>query len=254
MQVGERVLKGQLIAAQEGSLGAPVHASSSGTVVGIEAWPIVRRLGDRAPCIVIETDGEDRALDPAPRPPYTETAPQELAQRILDGGIVGLGGAAFPTAQKLIQANTCKLDHLLLNGVECEPYISCDDVLMRERADAVVDGSRILMHVLGLSSCYIVVESDKPEALRALAAALTDARDERIVLKQVPTIYPSGGERPARAARDQPRGTERRIAVGHRLPRAERRHRGRDSRLDRTRRTSDLARHDHHRRRRARRP
>ena len=194
VQVGERVLKGQLIAAQEGSLGAPVHASSSGTVVGIEAWPIVRRLGDRAPCIVIETDGEDRALDPAPRPPYTETAPQELAQRILDGGIVGLGGAAFPTAQKLIQANTCKLDHLLLNGVECEPYISCDDVLMRERADAVVSGSRILMHVLGLSSCYIVVESDKPEALRALAAALTDARDERIVLKQVPTIYPSGGE------------------------------------------------------------
>jgi electron transport complex protein RnfC len=194
VQVGERVLKGQRIAEQEGSLGAPVHASSSGTVVAIEAWPIVRRFGDRAPCIVIETDGEDRALEPVATSPYAEATPEELAQRILEGGIVGLGGAVFPTAQKLIQANTCKLDHLLLNGVECEPYISCDDVLMRERASAVISGGRILMHVLGLDSCYVAVESDKPAALRALAAALAEAPDKRIVLKQVPTIYPSGGE------------------------------------------------------------
>lgn len=193
--VGERVLKGQLVAEQDGTLGAPVHASSSGTVVGIEAWPIVRRYGDRAPCIVIETDGEDRAIDlPAEQRPYSEETPEDLARRILDGGIVGLGGAVFPTAQKLMQASTCKLDYLLLNGVECEPYISCDDALMRERADAVVSGGQILMHVLGLAVCYVVIESDKPEALHALAEALSAAGDERLVLKQVPTIYPSGGE------------------------------------------------------------
>ncbi|HEX5789236.1 MAG TPA: RnfABCDGE type electron transport complex subunit C, partial [Woeseiaceae bacterium] len=194
VSVGENVLKGQLVAEQEGALGAPVHASSSGTVVAIEAWPIVRRYGDRAPCIVIETDGEDRAVEPPAAKPFRESTPEELAARILAGGIVGLGGAAFPTAQKLVQANTCRLDYLLLNGVECEPYISCDDMLMRERADAVVSGGQVLLHVLGIDVCFIAVESDKPEALRALKAAVAAAGDPRIVTKQVPTIYPSGGE------------------------------------------------------------
>ncbi len=194
VKAGEPVLKGQLVAEREGSLGAPVHASSSGRVLGIEAWPIVRRYGDRAPCIIIETDGRDQAIDPPARPPWTEASASELAQQILEGGIVGLGGAVFPTAQKLMQAKTCKLDYLLLNGVECEPYISCDDVLMRERADAVISGGRILMRVLGVEVCYIAVESDKPLALRALAEALADIGDARIVIKQVPTIYPSGGE------------------------------------------------------------
>ncbi len=113
---------------------------------------------------------------------------------ILQGGIVGLGGAVFPTAQKLLQANTCEIDYLLLNGVECEPYISCDDVLMRERAREVIGGAQILMHALGLDVSYIVIESDKPEAVKALGVALGEIGDERIVLKQVPTIYPSGGE------------------------------------------------------------
>jgi electron transport complex protein RnfC len=193
--VGEHVLKGQLIADYEGSIGAPVHASSSGKVVAIEAWPIVRRYGDSAPCIVIETDGEDLAIGSVEDERlFTEMSPDALAHRILQGGIVGLGGAVFPTAQKLMQANTCKLDYLLLNGVECEPYISCDDVLMREHAAAVIGGAQILLHVLSLEVCYVVVESDKPKALRALATVLEARPDARITLKQVPTIYPSGGE------------------------------------------------------------
>ncbi len=193
--IGERVLKGQLIADPDGSVGAPVHASSSGKVVAIEPWPISRRHGEPAPCIVIETDGEDRTIERADTPPsYDTLPPQVLAQMILQGGIVGLGGAVFPTAQKLIQANTCDVDYLILNGVECEPYISCDDVLMRERSREVIGGAQILMHALGLEVSYIAVESDKPEALRGLADALGEIDDERIVLKQVPTIYPSGGE------------------------------------------------------------
>jgi electron transport complex protein RnfC len=88
VSVGEPVLKGQLIAEHEGSLGAPVHASSSGTVIAIEAWPIVRRYGDRAPCIIIETDGEDQPVDPPSRRPWTDMTSQELAQQILEGGIV----------------------------------------------------------------------------------------------------------------------------------------------------------------------
>jgi electron transport complex protein RnfC len=193
--IGERVLKGQLVAELEGSLGAPVHASSSGKIVAIEPWPVSRRYGDPAPCIIIETDGEDRAIERAEvAADYRDMAGDELLQKILMGGIVGLGGAVFPTAQKLMQAKTCELDYLILNGVECEPYISCDDVLMRERALEVVGGAQILMHALGLENCYIVVESDKPEAIQKIAEAMEKVADERIVLKQVPTIYPSGGE------------------------------------------------------------
>ena len=193
--IGERVLKGQLIAEPEGTLGAPVHASSSGRVVAIEPWPISRRAGSRAPCIVIETDGEDKAVERAEIPVPFDSLPADiLAAKILQGGIVGLGGAVFPTAQKLMQATSVEVTRLLLNGVECEPYISCDDMLMRERADAVVRGGQILMHALGVDECIIGVESDKPEAISALARTLGDVADERISLKQVPTIYPSGGE------------------------------------------------------------
>ena len=195
VDIGEKVLKGQLIAAADGSLSAPVHASSSGTVLAIEPWPVSRRRGDNAPCIVIECDGEDRAVEAPQRArSYQELQPDKLLTRILDGGIVGLGGAVFPTAQKLMQAITCKLDFLILNGVECEPYISCDDLLMREYAHEVLGGAQILMHALQLELCYIAIESDKPEAIQSLAEELSKLGDARIILKQVPTIYPSGGE------------------------------------------------------------
>ncbi len=195
VEIGERVLKGQLIAESEGDIGAPVHASSSGKVVAIEPWPVSRRYGDRAPCIVIECDGEDRAIARVESPPAYDTVPPEvLLAQILRGGIVGLGGAVFPTAQKLMQATTCNLDYLILNGVECEPYISCDDMLMRERPRAVLGGAHILMHALGIAQAYVVVESDKPDAIRSLGDALAEIDDPRLILKQVPTIYPSGGE------------------------------------------------------------
>ncbi|NNF40617.1 MAG: electron transport complex subunit RsxC [Woeseiaceae bacterium] len=192
---GEQVLKGQLLASPDGALGAPVHASSSGTVVAIEPWPVSRRLGDNAPCIIIECDGEDRAIEsPAARRDFASWQTDELLQHILQGGIVGLGGAVFPTAQKLMQARTCRIDFLVLNGVECEPHISCDDMLMRERAATILGGAQILMHAMQIEACYIAVESDKPEALRSVAEALGELDDPRLVLKQVPTIYPSGGE------------------------------------------------------------
>lgn len=193
--IGERVLKGQLIADSDGVLSAPVHASSSGKVVAIEPWPVSRRFGESAPCIVVECDGKDEAVElPEPIVPYDTLAPDALLQKFLQGGIVGLGGAVFPTAQKLMQAVTTPLEYLLLNGVECEPYISCDDALMREHAREVLGGAQVLLHALGVAKCFVVLESDKPEALRKMADALGELKDERIVLKQVPTIYPSGGE------------------------------------------------------------
>ena len=191
---GDRVLKGQLLAEPDGEMGAPVHASSSGTVVAIEQWPVSGRFGDTAPCIVIDCDGKDEAMRPENRIDYRSIAPAEVLLQILDGGIVGLGGAVFPTAQKLMQARTLDTQFLILNGVECEPYISCDDALMRERAGHIVSGAQILMHALQIEVCFVAVESDKPEALQSLGDALGELGDERIVLKQVPTIYPSGGE------------------------------------------------------------
>lgn len=195
VRIGEKVHRGQLIAATDGSLGAPVHAPSSGKIVAIEPWPVSRRHGDKAPCIVIECDGKDRAAEPGETTQdYRELAPEALLSRILEGGIVGLGGAVFPTAQKLMQATTCELEYLILNGVECEPYISCDDMLMRQYARELLGGAQILMHALGLETCYVAVESDKPEALARLGEVLAEMDDARLVLKQVPTIYPSGGE------------------------------------------------------------
>jgi len=195
VSIGEKVLKGQLIADADGSLSAPVHASSSGKVVAIEPWPVSRRYGERAPCIVIECDGLDASVSADSAPvPFMALEPDALLLQILRGGIVGLGGAVFPTAQKLMQASTSKLDTLILNGVECEPYISCDDMLMREHADEVLGGAIVLMHALNVDNCHIVIESDKPEALRRIGDAMGRRADSRIVLKQVPTIYPSGGE------------------------------------------------------------
>jgi electron transport complex protein RnfC len=195
VSIGERILKGQLVADADGIISAPIHASSSGKVVSIEQWPVSRRLGENAPCIVIECDGLDRPVHLSePIVPFDKQSREGLFQRILHGGIVGLGGAVFPTAHKLMEATTEPLEHLILNGVECEPYISCDDMLMREHAKEVVIGAQILLHALRLDHCFIAVESDKSQAIHALADVLTELQDPRITIKQIPTIYPSGAE------------------------------------------------------------
>ena len=193
--IGETVLKGQLLARHDSGLGAPIHASTSGRVLAIEPWPVASRHGETAPCIILESDGEDAALPAGDRIRAAgDLSRAELTARILEGGIVGLGGAVFPTAQKIIQAQSVDLDMLILNGVECEPWISCDDTLMQERSDAIIEGARLLLQALGADICYIAVESDKPAALAALGVALGRIEDDRLVLKEVPTIYPSGAE------------------------------------------------------------
>ena len=194
VQVGERVLRGQVIAEPEGALGVPVHASSSGNVVAVESRPVSRRHGDPALCIVIDCDGRDEAMPGVRHGDYRNLSPEALLTEILEGGIAGLGGAVFPTAQKLMQARTTEVEYLVLNGVECEPYISCDDMLMRAHAEAVVSGAQVLLHALQVATCLIAVESDKPDAIARLGGVLAGVGDDRIVLKEVPTIYPSGGE------------------------------------------------------------
>jgi electron transport complex protein RnfC len=195
VKVGQHVLGGEMVASHRGPLGAAVHASSSGTVIAIEPRPVSRQGGDEMRCIVIETDGNDQFVEPSRNQAERVTLePQQFLQKLRDGGIVGLGGAVFPTAEKILQARSGSLDHLILNGVECEPYISCDDMLMQERAIDIVGGAQLLLQALEISNCIIAVESDKPKASRKLAEAIEASGDERLLLKQVPTVYPSGAE------------------------------------------------------------
>jgi electron transport complex protein RnfC len=191
---GERVLKGQPIARPNGYVGAKVHASSSGTVAEIALHPVPHPSGLSAQCIVIETDGRDDGWEGyKPLPDYSALNAVDLRARVRAAGVVGLGGAAFPTAVKLGAGSGLKL--LILNGAECEPYICCDELLLKERPGEVLAGARILMHALEIGQCCIAVEANMPAARQCLEAAIALAGDARIKVVTVPAIYPEGGER-----------------------------------------------------------
>jgi electron transport complex protein RnfC len=146
--------------------------------------------------VSVENDGsDDREASLAPIDDADEAAPEQLLERIANSGIVGLGGAAFPTSVKLAAARASGATHLVLNGAECEPWICCDDALMRSRANEILVGTRLLMRAIGCCRCTIAVEDDKPEAVAALQHALSAMPDERIAVQLLPALYPSGAER-----------------------------------------------------------
>ena len=195
VQAGDAVLMGQPIAQPQGDLSAWLHAPVSGRVIALEPRPAAHHAGGLAPSIVIDNDGKEQP-HPSNRPvDFGSLDPVDLCEHIARGGIVGLGGATFPTAAKLLQARSTGSVHLILNGVECEPWISCDDALMRARAADVVLGARILCRALGASQCTIAIESDMPEAAAAVRAALETSEAHEIAVRTVPSVYPAGGER-----------------------------------------------------------
>jgi len=200
--VGDRVLKGQLIGEAQGYISAPVHASTSGVVSAIEPRPVPHPSGLRAPCVVIDTDGQDQWAElPAPITDFTAADAQTLRARVRASGIVGMGGASFPSNVKLNPGADQPIDTLVINGAECEPYITCDDLLMREHAADIVDGIRIMLHVLGAKRCLVGIEDNKPEAILAMRQAVAVAADRGdpgaalIRVVRIPTLYPSGGEK-----------------------------------------------------------
>ncbi|MGB1270658.1 MAG: electron transport complex subunit RsxC [Endozoicomonas sp.] len=194
VSVSDTVLKGQLIARPTGFVSAPVHAPSSGRIIAIEKRPIPHASGFHDTCIVLETDGEDRWCELFPTPDFRQETPEALVQKIRDAGISGMGGAGFPTAIKMVPATP--ITTLVLNGSECEPYITADDMLMRERADDILKGAEILQHLLQAEVCLIGIEDNKPEAIQAMRLAagkfLTLKKLDIVVF---PTAYPSGGEK-----------------------------------------------------------
>lgn len=190
--VGDYVRKGQCIALPGSAISAGVHAPTSGTVVAIGEQPYPHPSGLPAEAIVIEADGQEQWAELQPCPDYRHETPAALLERIRAAGIAGLGGAGFPTAAKLAARAAEDLHTLVINGAECEPYISADDLLMRERAAEVVEGIEILVHLLQPSQVLIGIEDDKPQAIAALRQAIGERPFE---LRVVPTKYPSGGER-----------------------------------------------------------
>lgn len=193
---GDRVLGGQVIARAEGYLSLPLHAPTSGTVTGIAPRPIPHPSGLMADCIVIEADGRDEWTAAQPAIPDPEAVhPSRLRNRLRECGVAGLGGAAFPAHVKLNPTGDRRAEVLIINGAQCEPYISCDDALLRERADEVITGIGVMMAALECPRAIIALEADSPEAIRSVAEALDAAGDERIEQITVPAVYPEGGER-----------------------------------------------------------
>ncbi len=195
VSIGEHVLKGQKIADTKSFIGAPIHAPSSGIVTRIEAMLIPHASGLTDLCIEIQTDGKEEWSERiAPMQDFAAHNPEMLRAIIREGGVVGLGGAAFPSAVKL-NAGQHPIDTLVINAVECEPYITCDDVLMQNFATEIIDGIDILLHMLQSQRCLIGIEENKPEAIVALQQVLETKSDSCIKIVIVPTRYPSGSEK-----------------------------------------------------------
>jgi len=190
--LGEQVLKGQLIAEASGFVSAPVHAPTSGTISFIGPQPYPHVSGMTATAIVIDSDGRDQWIELQPHTDYRQLPPADLLGIIRQAGINGLGGAGFPTAVKLTAPPTQTIRTLIINGTECEPYITADDLLMREKAAELVAGIEILEYLIQPQQVLIGIEDNKPEAIGAVRAAIGE---RPYVLKVFPTKYPSGGEK-----------------------------------------------------------
>lgn len=193
VEVGQRVLKGQLLARHQGSVSAPVHAPTSGVISAIGDHRAPHPSGLPVKTITLESDGEERWIPTAaPTDPHTLT-PAEIRAHVKSAGIVGLGGATFPAAIKLDVGARHRIDTLIINGGECEPYLSCDDRLMREGAGYVLDGVRLIATALGAQTSCVAIEDNKPEALAAMQAAA--AEHPNISVLRVPSRYPMGSEK-----------------------------------------------------------
>jgi Na+-translocating ferredoxin:NAD+ oxidoreductase subunit C len=189
--IGDYVLKGQLIAEAEGSVSAAIHAPTSGYITAIEEAIIPHPSGLPDHCIMIKPDGKETWITPQPQD-WREGDINRLISSLLNSGIVGLGGATFPTQIKLRTNGKSRIHTLVINAAECEPYITCDDMLMRERSEQIVVGMQIAKRLLGASKVLVGIEDNKPEAIKAMQAATSNTD---IAIKVVPTIYPSGDAR-----------------------------------------------------------
>ncbi|MBG5918388.1 electron transport complex subunit RsxC [Providencia stuartii] len=190
VKAGDHVLKGQPLTRGVGRT-VPVHASTSGTITAIKPMVTAHPSGLKELSVCLNADGEDTWCELFPEPNYLQLTPAQLLQKIEQAGIAGLGGAGFPTASKLAGGKDA-IKTLIVNAAECEPYITADDRLMQEHADEVIEGCRVLQHLLNPDQILIGIEDNKPDAIAALKKAIT-THDKHIFIRVIPTKYPSGG-------------------------------------------------------------
>ncbi|MGB0127510.1 MAG: electron transport complex subunit RsxC [Rhodocyclaceae bacterium] len=188
---GQKVLKGQRIGAADGNVSSAVHAPTSGTVKAVEPCLMPHPSGLSAPSVVIDADGEDRWGDLEPID-FRSASPGEVRDFLRDAGVVGLGGAVFPSHLKLRPGNDTPTKTLVLNGAECEPFLTCDDMLMREQPELIVKGAAIMRHLLQAQEVLIGIEDNKPRAIAAMQATVSRI-GEGMKVVPIPTRYPAGG-------------------------------------------------------------
>jgi len=191
VEIGQEVKKGELIGNPGGFVSAPVHASVSGRVIAIGEFPVPN--GRMVTSVVIENDKKEEWTTLRDNPDYMNLSAEDLREKIKEAGIVGLGGATFPAHVKLSPPKEKPVDAVIINGAECEPYLTADHRLMVERPDDVAEGLRIIMKVLGVNRGYIGIESNKPDAVEKMKAAV--AGDGNIEVHALEVKYPQGAEK-----------------------------------------------------------
>ncbi|GAA6133470.1 electron transport complex subunit RsxC [Oceaniserpentilla sp. 4NH20-0058] len=196
VSLGDMVLKGQVIAEAQGFVSANLHAPTSGKITAIEHRVIAHPSGMSDICIEIQPDGLENWATIQGIENYLEAEPKALIEKIAASGVTGLGGAGFPTHVKA-SVEPSKIETLIINAAECEPYITADDMLMREQANSIIKGIEILQRIVQPKQCLIGIEDNKPEAIAALEHALKHFKDNtfNIHVVPIPTKYPSGGEK-----------------------------------------------------------
>lgn len=190
VKIGERVLKGQKLGDSEAFVSSPVHSPVSGTVKKIEVMPFP--LSGKVKTIVIENDGQEELAELTKLENWESATNEEILAMVREKGIVGIGGACFPTHIKLNPPKDVKIDTLLLNGAECEPYLNSDNRLMLEEPHKIIEGIKIIMKVLGVEKAHIGIEDNKPEAIASMNKA---CEGTKIVVSTLKTQYPQGGEK-----------------------------------------------------------
>jgi electron transport complex protein RnfC len=190
--IGQEVKKGEKIGESGGFVSAPVHATVSGKVAAIGSFPHI--LGMNAPSVVIESDGKDEWVGGLrENSAFDQLSPDELKKLVQDAGIVGMGGATFPTHVKLSPPKEKPIDVLILNGAECEPYLTADHRLMLERPKEIVEGLKILMRILNVPKGHIGIESNKPDAIETMQKAAAGSPEVKVWPLKVK--YPQGAEK-----------------------------------------------------------
>jgi len=191
--VGQRVKKGELIAEAQGMVSAPIHAPTSGTIAAVTEITAPHPSGLSLQAIILEADGADEWVELSGCDNPFALDPAEIGKRVAAAGVVGLGGAAFPSAVKLTGASRSQVTTLVMNGGECEPYLSCDDRQMRDHAVGIVDGICIMLHATGARVALVGIEDNKPEAISAMRAAAASVAN--VEIRPIPARYPMGSEK-----------------------------------------------------------